>query len=152
MFTAHRKCMLNRDENRDFHALRANQINVSCECHRPGHEWSSRFGLCVDVNECIRGTHNCTLNESCLNLPGHYACVCRLGYVYNPEMKRCIHSPDIERVLRSAKVVREPKIAKTKSLFEKIIRIITRSAGSSFVCGYRINFLLIFIVSMYSVM
>ncbi|XP_072751931.1 uncharacterized protein [Anoplolepis gracilipes] len=147
---AHRKCRLNRKENRDFHALTANQINVSCECHRPGHEWSSRFGLCVDVNECIRGIHNCTLNkESCLNLPGHYACVCRLGYVYNPEMEQCIYSPDIDRVLKAA--TPEPKKkAKTRSWFAKIVQIITRSGGNSFVCDYRINFLLIFTV--YSVM
>ncbi|XP_029161312.1 uncharacterized protein LOC114933045 [Nylanderia fulva] len=150
---AHRKCTLNRDENRDFHALGANQINVSCECHQPGHEWSSRFGLCVDVNECIRGTHNCTLNEeSCLNLPGHYACVCRLGYVYNQEMKRCVHSPDIDRVLKSVQSVREPKVTKTRSLFDKIVRVITRSAGSSFLYGYRLNFLFIFTVLMYSIM
>ncbi|KAG5316660.1 NID2 protein, partial [Acromyrmex insinuator] len=87
---AHRKCTLNRDENLDFQALRANQINVSCECHRRGYEWSSRFGLCIDVNECVRGTHNCTQNaESCLNLPGYYVCVCRLGYIYNSEIGQC---------------------------------------------------------------
>lgn len=147
MFAAHRKCTLNRDENRDFQALRANQINVSCECHRRGYEWSSRFGLCVDVNECSRGTHNCTRNrgESCLNLPGQYACVCRLGYIYNPELRQCIYSPDIDRALKG--YTKESKVAKTKGLLAKIIRTITKSTGN----GYRVSFPLILIVSIYSV-
>lgn len=151
MFAAHRKCTLNRDENRDFQALRANQINVSCECHRRGHEWSSRFGLCVDVNECIRGTHNCTRNvsESCLNLPGDYTCICRLGYVYNPEMKQCVHSPDIDKALKG--YMEKPKAAKERNLFAKIVRTITRSAGNGYVRGCEINFPLILTVSMYGV-
>lgn len=89
-------------------------------------------------------------NESCLNLPGHYACVCRLGYVYNLEMKRCVYNPDIDRVLKGG--AREPKIAKTESLFAKIVQTITRSAGNSFLYGYRINFSLILIMLMYSLM
>nr|XP_012218604.1 PREDICTED: uncharacterized protein LOC105669954 [Linepithema humile] len=135
---AHRKCTLNRNENRDFQALKANRMNVSCECHQPGYEWSSRFGLCVDVNECIRSMHNCTLDagESCLNLPGHYACICRLGYVYNPEMKRCIHSPEIDRALKGD--ADEPKTAKMIGLFAKVVQTITRSAGNSFILIYQL--------------
>lgn len=149
MFAAHRKCTLNRNENRDFEALTANRINVSCECHQLGYEWSSRFGLCVDVNECIRGMHNCTpdAGESCLNLPGHYACVCRLGYVYNPEMKRCVHSPGMDRMLKGD--TDEPKIAKTKGLFAKVVQTITRSVGNSFMCDHRINFPFVSIILMY---
>ncbi|XP_077275500.1 uncharacterized protein LOC143904570 [Temnothorax americanus] len=147
---AHRKCTLNRDENRDFQALRTNQINVSCECHQRGYEWSSRFGLCVDVNECVRGTHNCTRNsESCLNLPGHYACICRLGYIYNPETRQCIHSPDIDRILKG--YVKKSKAAKTKGLFAKIVRTITRSAASDYVRSHGVNFPLILITSIYRV-
>ena len=146
LFAAHRKCTLNRDENRDFQALRMNQINVSCECHQRGYEWSSRFGLCVDVNECVQGTHNCTQNtESCLNLPGYYVCVCRLGYIYNSEIGQCVHSPDIDRVLKSG-YVEKPKVEKMRNLLDKIARIIARSAGSNYVHNYRINFSLILII------
>lgn len=149
MFAAHRKCTLNREENRDLQALRANRINVSCECHRPGHEWSSRFGMCVDVNECTRGTHNCTpdTGESCLNLPGHYTCVCRLGYVYDPEMKRCVHSSDIDRVLKGDVIA--PKAARTKGLLAKVVQAITRSAAS-IRRGRKINFSLILIPLVYN--
>ncbi|XP_011645845.1 uncharacterized protein LOC105432644 [Pogonomyrmex barbatus] len=149
---AHRKCTLNRDENRDLQALRANKINVSCECHRRGYEWSSRFGLCIDVNECIRGMHNCSRNagESCLNLPGRYVCVCRLGYVYNPEIKRCLYSPDINRVLKSAFEEPPSKIKEAKkNMFFKIAEIITRSAGISYVCDY-IKFTLLLITLIHS--
>ncbi|EZA56658.1 hypothetical protein X777_02262 [Ooceraea biroi] len=129
---AHRKCTLNRDENRDFQALRANRINVSCECHQPGYEWSSRFGLCVDVNECTRGTHNCTLDvESCMNLPGHHVCICRLGNIYDSKRKRCVHSPEIERILKAG--MEEPQtIKKTRSLLDKVIQTIIKSAASNF--------------------
>ncbi|KYN01335.1 Fibrillin-1 [Cyphomyrmex costatus] len=147
---AHRKCMLNRDENRDFQALRANQINVSCECRRRGYEWSSRFGLCVDVNECVRDTHNCTRGaESCLNLPGHFVCVCQLGYVYNSEIGQCVHSPDIDRVLKG--YVEKPKAAETRNLLVKIARVIARSSGSGYVYDYKVNRPLTLIVLIYSI-
>lgn len=149
VFAAHRKCALNRSENRDFQALRENQINVSCECHQPGYEWSSRFGLCVDVNECTRGTHNCTLEngESCLNLPGHYDCVCRLGYVYNPEMKRCVYSLEIEKVLKGGML--ETETAKKEGVLIKVIKAITRSNGYDSVTNSRINYFLIVILFIY---
>lgn len=155
MFAEHRKCTLNRDENRDFQALRANQINVSCECHQRGYEWSSRFGLCVDINECVRGTHNCTqdVGKSCLNLPGHYTCVCRLGYVYDPEMRQCIHSPDFERALKGFHKAIKPKAAeKPRSLLSKVIQIITRSAGSSHVHGVSFSLIFHLIAFIYSVL
>lgn len=59
-------------------------------------------------------------------------------------MKQCVYSPDIDRVLKGT--AREPKIAKAKSLFTKIVQTITRSAGNSFVYVYKINFLLIIIM------
>ncbi|XP_032688394.1 uncharacterized protein LOC116852300 [Odontomachus brunneus] len=147
---AHRKCTLNRDENRDFEALRLNRINVSCECHQRGHEWSSRFGLCVDVNECTRGTHNCTLDagESCHNLLGSYTCICRLGYVYSSEVKRCVYNPDFDITLMGD--ASEPKVAKTKGLLDTVIRTITRSTGGSFANARHIYISLILIVLMYS--
>ncbi|XP_028047516.2 uncharacterized protein LOC105836441 [Monomorium pharaonis] len=148
---AHRKCTLNRNENRDFQALKTNQINVSCECHQRGYEWSSRFGLCVDVNECVRGTHNCTRNagESCLNLPGRYVCVCQLGYIYNSKVGQCVYSQAINRVLKG--YVKEPEPVKTRSLFTKIVQTITRS-GSGYIRSDRISILfLCFIVSYKSI-
>jgi hypothetical protein len=130
VFAAYRECTLNREENQDLEALRRNWINVSCECRQPGYEWSSRFGLCVDVNECTRGTHNCTPDvESCLNLPGRHACICRLGNVYDAKEDRCVHSAKIEKILQGD--IEEPKVVeKVLSLLEKIARIITRSAAS----------------------
>lgn len=148
-FAAHRKCTLNRDENRDFQALRSNRINVTCECHQRGHEWSSRFGLCVDVNECTRGMHNCILDagENCFNLLGSYTCICRLGYIYNPEVKQCVYSPDFDRMLKGD--ASEPKVAKTKSLLDTVVRTITRSAGDCSAKARHIYTSLIFIALMY---
>lgn len=127
----------------------ANQINVSCECQQSGYEWSSRFGQCVDVNECTRGTHNCTLDvESCMNLPGRHACICRFGNVYDSRAKRCVHSTEIEEILKSGLEEAPSKIAKEPSLLEKIVRVITRSAAGDRSDSVALSSLLIIALTM----
>ena len=37
-------------------------------------------GLCVDIDECIAGTDNCSSNGACYNTPGGFNCVCYQGY------------------------------------------------------------------------
>lgn len=47
------------------------------------------FLLCVDVNECESGTHQCTEGQSCVNIQGGYQCVdsnrCRDPYIHVSE-------------------------------------------------------------------
>ena len=33
-----------------------------------------------DINECTAGTHNCTQNQRCINMPGIFMCECVSGY------------------------------------------------------------------------
>lgn len=122
-FTGRRECWLDREKNRDFFSLKTNQINVSCECPETGYEWSSRFGLCVDVNECTRGIHNCTYEdgESCINLPGHFDCICRYGYVYSLNKGHCVLSMTIKNALRVETI--EPTVTK-RSLLDRIVDVI----------------------------
>ncbi|KAG7204387.1 hypothetical protein KM043_004831 [Ampulex compressa] len=126
---ARRRCTLNREENRDLLALLSNRINVSCECRLAGYEWSSTFGLCVDVNECTRGEHNCSVEaaETCLNLPGGFECACKLGYAYDAKARACVRSAIVERAL--AEVSGEPNVTKAKSFFASILEGIAGSIG-----------------------
>lgn len=122
---------MNRQENQDLLSLLANQINISCECREPGYEWSSRFGLCVDVNECTRGGHGCAMEqgEVCMNLAGGYECVCKFGYVYDDDRGDCVFSSDVEEMLSGWG--EEPDVVETKSsLIETIVKTIARAPGS----------------------
>ncbi|PIO34909.1 hypothetical protein AB205_0047290, partial [Aquarana catesbeiana] len=40
------------------------------------------YYLCVntDLNECLNGTHRCSISANCLNTPGSYRCACIEGY------------------------------------------------------------------------
>lgn len=116
----------------------ANQINISCECPDPGYEWSSRFGLCVDVNECARGEHGCSTEdgETCVNLPGGYECVCKFGYVYDPDQRECVFSSDIQQILLGWK--EESNVTEKKSVIDTIVKAIARSSGNHLVTSYAI--------------
>ncbi|CAL7945480.1 unnamed protein product [Xylocopa violacea] len=129
---AHRGCELNREENQDFSGLLANRINVSCECRDPGYEWSARFGICVDANECTRGEHDCSTNdrETCLNLPGGYECVCNFGYLYDTTRRECVFSAEIDEMLAGSD--EESNATETKNLVDAIVRTIARSFADRF--------------------
>ena len=36
--------------------------------------------LLLDTDECTTGTHNCTQNQQCINMPGSFVCECVSGY------------------------------------------------------------------------
>ncbi|XP_075980740.1 uncharacterized protein LOC142979596 [Anticarsia gemmatalis] len=84
-------CHFNRRDNQNLEHIIANKWNVSCHCQRSGFTWSSRYGMCVDINECMTKQHDCDLNtEDCLNLPGTYQCICKWGYVFDPSNNQCV--------------------------------------------------------------
>ncbi|GFR62850.1 nidogen-2 [Elysia marginata] len=83
-------------ENRDLESLRRNRFNITCECHkdRRGFRWSSRFKLCVDVDECTEKDVKCKANRICQNSVGSFACVCRMGTQYDEKKQLCVeHVP-----------------------------------------------------------
>lgn len=76
-----RECGLHREENRDLPGMAMNMWNLTCHCDA-GYEWESMFGACVDIDECSVNSHNCNnLTETCLNMQGHFACVCAWGFL-----------------------------------------------------------------------
>nr|XP_033321095.1 uncharacterized protein LOC117217535 [Megalopta genalis] len=125
-----KECTLNRRENQDLFSLLANRINISCQCQDAGYEWSSRYGICVDVNECTRRLHDCSTNdnEMCVNMPGSYQCVCKFGYAYDPGERACIISADLRDVLTLPE--NEENDTEPKSIIETIIDQVTRSASN----------------------
>lgn len=43
----------------------------------------NNIGICVDVNECQVGLHNCDVNAECQNEPGRFSCYCKPGFEGN---------------------------------------------------------------------
>lgn len=62
------------------------QSLVQC---RPGFKISEIGTNCIDVNECVINTHKCFPDQSCINEPGGYRCVCPKGYRINRYSKQC---------------------------------------------------------------
>ena len=38
------------------------------------------YFICTDINECMRGTHDCDLNADCNDTVGSFLCTCHSGY------------------------------------------------------------------------
>lgn len=36
-----------------------------------------------DIDECMEGSHNCSVNAACTNGAGNYSCACNSGYSGN---------------------------------------------------------------------
>lgn len=87
-------CLMHRNNNQNFRDIVANRWNVTCNCADEGFLWKSEFGMCVDINECVSGTHNCSKeSQTCLNLPGSFQCICKWGYTYDEDTQKCIEKP-----------------------------------------------------------
>ncbi|CAJ0942703.1 unnamed protein product, partial [Mesorhabditis belari] len=50
-----------------------------CRCH-PGFQGNPPEERCIDVNECLEGTHNCHETARCHNFVGSYKCFCPQGF------------------------------------------------------------------------
>ncbi|GMT09886.1 hypothetical protein PFISCL1PPCAC_1183, partial [Pristionchus fissidentatus] len=63
---------------------RAAEQKYRCECER-GYtakaDKSSPLGwICEDLDECVRGDHDCDAYAVCINTPGAFSCECRRGF------------------------------------------------------------------------
>ena len=56
----------------------------------PGFELNAISSRCEDIDECTRGTHDCTApHMRCENRPGSYLCTCPPGYELNQLVRGC---------------------------------------------------------------
>jgi len=58
----------------------ANNINDVYKCSRLRRSGYEGADCSVDINECIRGTHDCHYAAGCVNTIGSYRCSCYQGY------------------------------------------------------------------------
>lgn len=54
--------------------------SYTCSCV-DGYQLHAESGLCVDLDECLDASHNCSQN--CINIPGSFNCSCLDGYEGN---------------------------------------------------------------------
>ena len=57
----------------------------------------SRFGMCVDIDECSLGVHNCDpKTETCFNLEGSFTCGCK--WSFRKENGACVSDSSLKEV------------------------------------------------------
>lgn len=76
------ECMFFANRCDKFKSRCVNRIgSYECECftgyHHPNNEHKQ---ICVDIDECANGTHNCLQNSTCYNKDGSFECRCHHGY------------------------------------------------------------------------
>ncbi|XP_078578066.1 uncharacterized protein LOC144862988 [Branchiostoma floridae x Branchiostoma japonicum] len=43
--------------------------------------WNGTYDPCIDIDECLEGTHNCHPDAYCINSPSPFSCVCNQGFI-----------------------------------------------------------------------
>ncbi|CAH0384176.1 unnamed protein product [Bemisia tabaci] len=129
-------CSFDPTANREQLSIIYNHWNVTCKCSNPGFRWSSKFGMCVDINECENGAQVCkNETELCMNLPGTYSCSCSLGFEWSKLSKSCIKNQflheEINRVIEfysqeNAATTKQGEPLSISSLVKKLIGYIGR--------------------------
>ncbi|XP_019861229.1 PREDICTED: fibrillin-2-like [Amphimedon queenslandica] len=61
-----------------------------CTC-QTGYSLNTDNSSCIDINECIEGTHNCSIasNNFCVNTIGSFRCQCNEGYDNKSPQEAC---------------------------------------------------------------
>jgi hypothetical protein len=109
-----RRCTdINECENPDMFScpLNAHCENTvgsyRCTCDK-GYEKADDDYSCIDIDECLQETHDCSPHAICTNLQGSYQCACKEGYTGNGH--ECLpleKNPDIVLHGSNPKVMRQ---------------------------------------------
>ncbi|KAF5299301.1 hypothetical protein FQA39_LY02474 [Lamprigera yunnana] len=121
-------CSVNRLHNRNFEDIIRNRWNVTCDCHRIGYEWSSKYGMCIDIDECFRKMHNCSVTlKACVNLPGSFRCVCPWGFTQNNN-NICVANSAFQMIeLHNVKTENVTKNTKATSIVRGLFNLVFKS-------------------------
>lgn len=143
-----RRCTFVRSENRNFYDIILNRWNVTCNCSKNGYRWSSRYGLCIDVDECSGNAHGCDNNtEICVNLPGSYECACRWGYAWNYDENKCTENNALTIIMKARKEQKEEKNrTAAKSLVKKLFNKLggVKSHCMKYACSFILHEIVFF--------
>lgn len=145
------RCVLNRSENIDLTDIILNRWNVTCHCSKSGFIWVSKYGICVDIDECIAGTHHCALDkEVCLNIPGSYKCTCNWGYIWNQVGGQCEETA-ARKALKKEREYRK-KIKKKKKINVSVVKLVYEQLflkSLSHILRLDVSLLLLFVLKLY---
>ena len=72
--------------------------------------------MCLDIDECSNGTHDCSKKSTCLNTEGSYSCVCSSSEALNNEKCDYIH--------KSFKVTNQVRVHRMIGLCRSTIRTV----------------------------
>ncbi|XP_050521320.1 fibrillin-2-like isoform X2 [Daktulosphaira vitifoliae] len=115
-FALNNKCTFHRHQNLELPSVIYNEWNVSCICDT-GYLWDSRYGMCIDVNECSDGLQKCDdKSETCINLPGRYKCICRWGYMWIDDEQACVVDISVKNAEIRFGLRNVPSIQKSESI------------------------------------
>ncbi|KAK5609465.1 hypothetical protein CRENBAI_007975 [Crenichthys baileyi] len=78
------------------YTLALGDVNSYCQ---PGGAWSGVTPICLDLDECAEGHHQC--QQSCINTFGSFRCSCHVGYQPAPDPASCT---DVDECLLPAAV------------------------------------------------
>ncbi|KAI5709478.1 hypothetical protein M8J75_000535 [Diaphorina citri] len=119
-----RFCDMTLEYNTDMTSIIYNRWNVTCRCRDEGFVWDSRFGICVDRNECEEGTHSCDVTELCYNTVGGHGCCCGWGYEFDEGTGRCTLSDALGRIMDRVKEPRKQKQIETPNVKPEPISVL----------------------------
>lgn len=61
---------------KDWKSLHDHEVGNYCSCYR----LINKGKLFSDVDECVEGSHKCSVDAVCNNTKGSYKCTCKPGY------------------------------------------------------------------------
>ncbi|XP_045157060.2 uncharacterized protein LOC123523451 [Mercenaria mercenaria] len=137
-----KECKWKAGANENFNDLIRNRFNITCDCasDRKGFSWNSRFGICVDTDECFERKSNCPENRMCKNTVGSYTCTCPRGYDVNPktgECERMLTLHESATMLKYKQFKANTEKEKEKDFITEMMDFVGLSAGNRL--GYTIN-------------
>lgn len=156
LYLRNSECSWKKGANYNFFDLIRNKINITCDCEtdRKGFEWNSRFGLCVDSDECFDSTANCPDNRICKNTVGAYMCTCQKGYDVNPKTNDCERMLTLHQsatMLKYKKYQGEIKQERDGDFLSEVMDFVGLSSGNCIKASSTVIFTLLLLTNAFCV-
>ena len=87
--------------------------------------------MCLDIDECSNGTHDCFKKSTCLNTEGSYSCVCSSLETFKNE--KCDYIHKTFKVTDQVRVHRTPNFCvrhlTIRTVFQRLMTDFLKPAG-----------------------